>query len=467
MTGLTRRVLIGLAFAPLADYLLYGHALGAGFALFALLLAALASWRHGRHLRRAGPWAALWLLLALSAAFEPSATGAFLLLPLGWAVLAMARAPDPLPFLSALGRGSSGGVRGLVAAPREIGILRRIRAPGRRRPTPAWVYLVPAAVTGLFALIILPANLVLLSWTDRLLTRLANLSRDLDRILLWVAAFAVAYGVLRFRARGRARRPRRGLPPPGEDRLHDELRACLATLLCVNALFLALNVADVLYLWARLELPEGMTYSAFAHRGAYRLIIAVILAAATVQVFLRRGAGGADHRVARGLAYAFLAQNLFVLAGAALRLLLYADAYGLTRFRVATVFWLVLVATGLVLLAIRIRRGKPFAFLLDANARSTVIVLSLWAVANVDGFIADWNVDRHLEYPVQGVDIAYLRHLGPAALPALARLTRSPDEDVARNARAAYDAGLARAREPRPWTARSYRLTLNLRGSPK
>jgi hypothetical protein len=467
MTGLARRVLVALVFAALADLLLYGHALGAGLSTFALLLGALAWAWHRSRLRRAGPWAALWLLLACAAAVEPSATGALLLLPLGWAVLAMARSPEPLPFLAALARGFSGGVRGLVAVPQEIALARRLRAPGPRRPAPLWVYLVPLCITGLFALILLPANLVLERWAGQAIDRLAA-ALDPLRALLWVGAFAGAYGVLRFRARRRKRTARREPPPHGEDRLRDELRAALATLLCVNALFLALNVADLLFLWARFDLPEGMTYSAFAHRGAYRLIAGVVLAAATVEYFLRRGAWGAGSRAARGLAYALLAQDLLVTAGAALRLVLYAEAYGLTRFRVATVFWLALVAMGLVLIAIRIRGGRPFAFLLEANARSTVLVLSLWAVANVDGFVADWNVDRHLADPTRGVDLAYLRHLGPAALPALARLARSADADVATRARATLDAGLARARaENHPWTAWSLRSTVSLRDGPK
>ncbi len=466
MTGLSRRLLLATLFAPLADFLLYGHALGAGFSVTALLLAGLAYAAQRSRLRRAGPWAALWLALACATAVEPSVTGALLLLPLGWAVLAMARAPDPLSFLAALGRGLRGGVRGLAAAPRDLALARRLRAPGRRS-SPLWVYVVPAGVTGLFALILLPANLVLERWTGHALDRLKD-ALDAPRVLLWVAAFAGAYGVLRFRARRLAPRARREPPPPGEDRLRDELRACLATLLCVNAIFLALNAADLVYLWGRFELPEGITYSAFAHRGAYRLIVGVVLAAATVEYFLRRGARGAGNRTARGLAYALLAQNVLVLAGSALRLLLYAEAYGLTRFRVATAFWLALVAVGLVLIATRIRGGRPFAFLLEANARTTVIVLSLWAVTNVDGFVAEWNADRYLGDPARGVDIAYLSQLGTAALPALARLARATDADVATRARIALDAGLTRARATsRPWSSWSLRVMIDVRGASK
>jgi hypothetical protein len=156
-----------------------------------------------------------------------------------------------------------------------------------------------------------------------------------------------------------------------------------------------------------------------------------------------------------------------VLAGATLRLALYAEAYGLTRFRVATVYWLALVALGLVLVAVRIRGGRPFGFLLDANARATVIVLSLWALSNVDGFVAGWNVDRYLEEPARGIDVGYLRHLGGAAMPSLARLSRAEDAEVAARARAALRALRARAEAPRPWPSWSLRSTVDLSGARK
>jgi hypothetical protein len=447
---MTLRVLLALAFAPLADYLVYGHRPGAGCAVLALLVAALAWWRYRGGLRRAGAWGGLWLLLAASAAFEPSATGLLLLFPLGWATLAMARSRKPLPFVAAIGGGLAGGLRSLFAVPRDAARFTRLRAP-------LWVYVVPAAVVGVFALVLLPANPVLLRWARRSVDLL-----NPGRTFLWIAAFAVSYGVLRFRPQLRMRYERGEPRPPDERRLRDELRACLATLLGVNAIFLALNVADLLYLWGRFELPEGVTYSEFAHRGAYRLIVGVLLAAVTVESFLRRGAGGTRSRAARGLAFALLAQNLVVSAGAGLRLYLYAEAYGLTRFRVATVFWLALVVAGLVLVAVRIRGGRPFAFLVEANARSTVIVLALWAVANVDGFIATWNVDRYMKDQTRGVDIAYLSRLGPSALPALARLARSGDAAVVPHASLALDAGLARFSTERPWPAWSYRLIVNL-----
>ena len=151
-----------------------------------------------------------------------------------------------------------------------------------------------------------------------------------------------------------------------------------------------------------------------------------------------------------------MAQNLVVLAGAVRRLALYADAYGLTRFRVAAGFWLGLVAIGLLLVGWRIARHRSLRFLLRANAASTVLVLSLWAVANVNGAVAGFNVDRHLRDPQRTVDLAYLRSLGAPALPALDRLAReSKTPSAARAANGLREQ--VRAGQGGPWAAWSLR----------
>lgn len=183
-------------------------------------------------------------------------------------------------------------------------------------------------------------------------------------------------------------------------------------------------------------------------------------------MFFRRGTLQTEHRAARALAGAFVVQNVFVLAGAASRLALYAEAYGLTRLRVATFFWLALVAIGFVLLGLRILQRRTLRFLLDANTASTLVVLALWAMLDVDGYVANWNVDRHRRDPQATMDVSYLGELGPGALPALARLARKGDPEVAARARRVLD---RRVREERAhaafWASWSYRRHAALRAA--
>ena len=59
-------------------------------------------------------------------------------------------------------------------------------------------------------------------------------------------------------------------------------KAVFRALLSFNGLFAVQNGMDAAFLWGRAGLPEGLTYAAYAHRGAYALIVTALLAAAFV-----------------------------------------------------------------------------------------------------------------------------------------------------------------------------------------
>ena len=56
MPDLSKRFLVTLAFTALADICLFGHALGAGLAVFAIAIAVLAKKRYRDRLAKTGPW---------------------------------------------------------------------------------------------------------------------------------------------------------------------------------------------------------------------------------------------------------------------------------------------------------------------------------------------------------------------------------------------------------------------------
>ena len=449
MTNLTVRVTVTLALTILADYLLFGHSPGCGLSVFSVCVAGAVWARYGARLRRAGPWPALWLVLALGATLQSSLFGRMLLVVLGWSILALTMSPTRRPLLSGILRGVTGGVRSLTAAPadarRYLLLMHRRLAGG---PPPAWVLALPIGLVLVFAFLIIPANLVLVRWSEQFFDKVATLFPNVTfgRVLFWLLMGLGVYGLFRFRL-GRRHWGYSGasveVGPVDATRRRNELKACVLTFIGLNALFLVANLTDVFYLWLAFELPRGLTYSQFARHGAYRLIVAVVLAAVTITAFLRSNTLQAEQRRTRLLAYAFAAQNLLVLAGAARRLQFYVEAYGLTRFRLAAALWMGLVATGFILILIKIREKRPLRFLLRTNAVSTVLLLSAVSLLNLDGFIADWNVARHEAGATTPIDVDYLGSLSVGALPALARLVDAEDSEVAARARAVLTERLA------------------------
>lgn len=55
--------------------------------------------------------------------------------------------------------------------------------------------------------------------------------------------------------------------------------ALLRALVVFNAIFAVQTLLDAAYLWGGVALPDGLSYAAYAHRGAYPLIVTALLAA--------------------------------------------------------------------------------------------------------------------------------------------------------------------------------------------
>jgi hypothetical protein len=207
---------------------------------------------------------------------------------------------------------------------------------------------------------------------------------------------------------------------------YDEVGIIVRCLAMFNVVFAMQTVLDAIYLFGGAELPAGVTLARYAHRGAYPLVATALLAAAFVLVTFR-GRGAAERSPwARRLVYLWIAQNVFLVTTAAWRLGLYVEAYSLTRWRVATAVWMLLVALGLVWIVVRILSHRDNAWLLKANILTTAAVLYACCFPNIDGFIARYNVEHCREIDGRGapIDVEYLGELGVESIPALEWLSR-------------------------------------------
>lgn len=202
------------------------------------------------------------------------------------------------------------------------------------------------------------------------------------------------------------------------------LASVTLSLVLFNALFAMQNLMDSAFLWGGAKLPGDMTLADYAHRGAYPLLVTVLLAALFVLVALRPGSATAQNPLVRKLVMVWIAQNLFLVGSAALRTWDYVESYDLTRFRIAALLWMGLVAAGLVLVLYRMLSNKSAGWLINANlATSGALLLSLCFV-DTGEIAARWNVTHAREIDGTGakLDFCYLQELGDSALVPLAEL---------------------------------------------
>jgi hypothetical protein len=191
----------------------------------------------------------------------------------------------------------------------------------------------------------------------------------------------------------------------------------------LNVLFCYVNTLDVVYLWSRAALPEGVNPSAFLHEGVQSLILAVLLSAAILVVlFQQRLADGS--RTLHILSTAWVLQNLAVIAGVFLRLKLYVDAFELSLLRVGVALFLVLVIAGYALLTLYFWRGKGLEWLLRANVLATFCLFFIVQFIDLNGAVANYNVARWLRPGAKLGDVAYLASLGHGAWPEIIKLAR-------------------------------------------
>src|SRR6185369_3824880 len=175
------------------------------------------------------------------------------------------------------------------------------------------------------------------------------------------------------------------------------------------------NVLDLRYLYAPSEqMPTGTTYKQYVRRGAYPLVAAALLAGTFVLLTFRPNSETESSSPARKLVYAWIGQTILLTVSAAWRLEKYIVMTELTRLRVASAIWFLLVALGLFYIIRRIVAGRSNAWLVNINALTALIVLYPCCFVNFDGYIADFNAMHCQEAGGEGiaVDLDYMRDLG-------------------------------------------------------
>jgi hypothetical protein len=197
--------------------------------------------------------------------------------------------------------------------------------------------------------------------------------------------------------------------------------AIVSTLILLNLLFVIQNVLDVKYVWLTGELPLGLSQTDYVRRGAYSLIVTVLLAAVFVVFALRKNSPASNNKTVRFLVYAWIAQNIALVASSAQRTMTYINETGWTEWRVSALLWMALVCVGLAAVIWRVWKNHGTVWLVNANFAAAALLLAGCCVFNLQGFVAERNVDKAIADPEFATDFEYMERLGPNALPALLR----------------------------------------------
>lgn len=433
LESVPKKLLVAGAMTGLADWLLYGHAVGLSLVVFLLCLAACAFITGPLHIGWGRCGIAFGILcLGLAPLIEETNPLSILIGILSAAITA---AILTNPFFETFADALTAVRAYLVKGPFRIvpELVSADRSGHQFHALAIWV--VPVLVSGIFIALFASANPIIEIWVSAIDLK-SWLSRvSFARLLFWSVAISLIWPFVYTRWLRRENGP--------ADEGYKEIApldaslssassnlfgpaAILRSLILFNALFAVETLLDGIYLWGGVSLPDGLTYAAYAHRGAYPLILTALLAAGFILLATRPGAPTQHARAIRILVFLWTAQNVLLVLSSIMRLDLYVETYSLTYWRIAAFIWMALVAIGLILIVFRIGLDRSNKWLISANLTAASLIIYACSFVNFPAFIADYNVAHCKEISGKGVvlDGGYLVSLGPQAIPAIDRYIR-------------------------------------------
>jgi hypothetical protein len=457
------------ALTVLGDFLFWNHTPGLSLAIYFAAVAVVMLLRHGRAALKARVLvpAALLLASAVQTAVEMSFTNLAVITAL-FAILMGELCYRQLK--AGWTRWSESFVAWFAGAGRWLWVAlalneQPLSKPGvHRRLGESFarilrIALPAAALLVVFAVVFSSGNRIFAEYVGRFGGQFQDwfLSFDFSilRIFFWMFLGTIA--LVFVRPRTSSGTPRSWTDPIAEWRRPDAGVAfwqSVMILAALNALFFAVNTIDVIYLWMHTAVPAGMSGKEFLHEGVNSLITATVLAGIVLSVLFQQSAEVTQSRALKGLAFAWIAQNLVLIAAVFLRLKIYVDTEEMTAKRVYVASFLLLVTLGFAFLCAHVRRGRTVSRVIWRCAAATFALFFVMQFPDVIGWVCRYNVERGPKRGEgHGFNIAYQLTLGPNAWPVLLEKAESlPPGEVRDNLRIGLRE-VARIQYARPWEA--------------
>lgn len=199
-----------------------------------------------------------------------------------------------------------------------------------------------------------------------------------------------------------------------------------SALTALNLIYVVFFLAQTSYFFSAFgdSLPQAMTYAEYARRGFFELCavsginLAVIAAA---HLIVKRD----KIKLLHGETAALCIFTLALIVTAMSKMGMYISYYGLTRLRVYT-SWFMIVLLFLFIIVL-LRQFKGFQGTRIAVVGCICLFIAL-CYSNVDGMIAKYNIDRYQAGTMETLDVSAFSGLSDGAVPYLYELYQETDD---------------------------------------
>jgi hypothetical protein len=314
---------------------------------------------------------------------------------------------------------------------------------------------VPVILGLVFFALFAGANPVLSNWAESLIPNSLP-EPDVARMMFWgLIAFISWPCLILFRLRERMRSARHTVKARRSYAVLNA-KSIMRSLVLFNLMFAGQTLMDMYFLYGVGELPDGMSYATYAHRGAYPLLVTALLAG--VFALISRPFAK-DAPMLRTLLLLWVAQTLMLVVASVIRTDLYIATYELTHWRIAALNWMGLVGAGLCITWVQIWKDKPNSWMLLRVSALGGVVLYICAFTSFDRIVTRYNLTHDARS-----EVGYICQLGESANAEVYRVTGKGIEDLCAN-RFNYDNPNYAVFQPddwREWGFRNWRVRRSL-----
>ncbi len=222
-------------------------------------------------------------------------------------------------------------------------------------------------------------------------------------------------------------------PLQSKARRNVDTAAILAFLGVISGVYLLYLFSQLAYFFSAFSgiLPENYTVAQYARRGFFEMcaVCAVNVGLVALSLWLcPKNKEGKTALSVRIPALFILAFSLSLVAVALSKMVLYINSFGMTRLRILTSVFMVMLGAALIGIILRLFLPRfPYAKVIIA----TVAILGLTAgYVDVDTTVARYNVTAYQIGKLEEVDINTLARLSEGATPYLVKLLRDKDYAV-------------------------------------
>lgn len=172
------------------------------------------------------------------------------------------------------------------------------------------------------------------------------------------------------------------------------------------------------------NLPDGMTYAEYARSGFFELCaVAVInmIVIILLATFTKKKENGKKTLPLKIYSVVMSCFTLLLIAVAMSKMIMYINAYGLTRLRVFTSWFMILLAFAFIFVIVK-QISEKFNYF-GCLAAVFAVLFGALCFCDVDGRIAEYNVGAYISGKTEKIDMLQLGNLSDSAIPYIAQLT--------------------------------------------